>query len=50
MRLETGRKDHHANMMIRKLDASASRIKEQNQKEPTKYTLVPNPAIHKALV
>lgn len=43
------KKDHRINMMIRKLDANANRIKEHSQKNPKEYILVPKVQIHKAL-
>ena len=43
------KKDHRLNMMIRKMDANASRVKEHSQKNPKEIILVPKVQIHKAL-
>lgn len=48
-RQEQLKKDHYCRMMIRKLDAQASKIRESDRKNKD-FALVPNPNIHKVLV
>jgi len=44
------KKDHMISMMIRKMDASATAIKDYNQKHPNDKQLVPNAKLHKLTV